>query len=323
MAAEVRCAACGGEIAAGLQFCVHCGARQPASCSSCGTAHVEGAAFCGSCGAAVSAAAPEASAPDAPATSAPPTEAAAAEMTAVPTEAAAAETTAVPTDAGGPAPPATPTEAATPAALSACGQCGEPLREGARFCRKCGAATAPGAVAPAAAAAAGRAAQATAQPQPVSAQAIMDQLTWSSVAAGLGFVIAILSVFFPWVKASAGGLSVDAGPLDDNALFRIGDVLGSNTSSIDGLATLLVAVAGLVALVASLLGRVNAATARSLITGLGGALLALGFVEIQYVSSQPEPAGVSISLGFGLYILVLGGALALASPRVPARRLKG
>ena len=298
MAAEVRCAACGGEIAAGLQFCGLCGARQPPSCASCGTALVEGAAFCGSCGAAVSAAAPEAMAP------------------AAPTEAAAAETTAPLTGAAGPAPPAAP---------AACGQCGEPLREGARFCRKCGASAVPGAVAPAAAvaAAAPQAAQAAALPQPVSAQAIMDQLTWSSAAAGLGFVIALLSVFFPWVKASAGGLSVDAGPMDDNALFRIGDVLGSNTSSIDGLATLLVAAAGLVALVASLLGRVNAATARSLIAGLGGALLALGFVEIQYVSSQPEPAGVSISLGFGLYILVIGGALALASPWVPARRLKG
>ena len=298
MAAEIRCAACGGEIAADLQFCVRCGARQPPSCAGCGTALVEGAAFCGSCGAAVSAAAPEAMAP------------------AAPTEAAAAETTAPLTGAAGPAPPAAP---------AACGQCGEPLREGARFCRKCGAATAPGAVAPggAAAGAAGQAAQATTRPQPVSAQAIMDQLTWSSAAAGLGFVIALLSVFFPWVKASAGGLSVDAGPMDDNALFRIGDVLGSNTSSIDGLATLLVAAAGLVALVASLLGRVNAATARSLIAGLGGALLALGFVEIQYISSQPEPAGVSISLGFGLYILVIGGALALASPWVPARRLKG
>ena len=298
MAAEISCAACGGEIAADLQFCVRCGARQPPSCASCGTALVEGAAFCGSCGAAVSAAAPEAMAP------------------AAPTEAAAAETTAPLTGAAGPAPPAAP---------AACGQCGEPLREGARFCRKCGAATAPGAVAPggAAAGAAGQAAQATTRPQPVSAQAIMDQLTWSSAAAGLGFVIALLSVFFPWVKASAGGLSVDAGPMDDNALFRIGDILGSNTSSIDGLATLLVAAAGLVALVASLLGRVNAATARSLIAGLGGALLALGFVEIQYVSSQPEPPGVSISLGFGLYILVIGGALALASPWVPARRLKG
>jgi len=298
MAAEISCAACGGEIAADLQFCVRCGARQPPSCASCGTALVEGAAFCGSCGAAVSAAAPEAMAP------------------AAPTEAAAAETTAPLTGAAGPAPPAAP---------AACGQCGEPLREGARFCRKCGASAVPGAVAPAAAvaAAAPQAAQAAALPQPVSAQAIMDQLTWSSAAAGLGFVIALLSVFFPWVKASAGGLSVDAGPMDDNALFRIGDVLGSNTSSIDGLATLLVAAAGLVALVASLLGRVNAATARSLIAGLGGALLALGFVEIQYISSQPEPAGVSISLGFGLYILVIGGALALASPWVPARRLKG
>ena len=273
MAAEVRCSACGGEIAAGMQFCGLCGARQPPSCTSCGTALVEGAAFCGSCGATVSAAAPEATPPVAP-----------------------------------PAP-------------SACGQCGEPLREGARFCRKCGAAAVPGAVAPAGARQ--QAAQATAQPQPGSAQAIIDQLTWSSAAAGLGFIIALLSVFFPWVKASAGGLSVDAAPLDDSALFRLGDILGSDTSSVDGLATLLVAGAGLVALVVSLLGRVNAATARSLIAGLGAALLALGFAEIQFVSSRPEPQGVSISLGFGLYILVLGGALALASPWVPARRLKG
>jgi len=282
MAAEIRCPACGGEIAASLQFCGHCGARQPPSCASCGTALVEGAAFCGSCGAPVSAAAPEATPP------VPPTEAAA---------------------------------PATPAAPLACGQCGEPLREGARFCRKCGAAAVPGAPAPSGARQ--QAAQAAAAAQPVSAQAIIDQLTWGSAAAGLGFIIALLSVFFPWVKASAGGFSVDAAPLDDSALFRIGDILGSDTSSVDGLATLLVAGAGLVALVASLLGRVNAATARSLIAGLGAALLALGFVEIQFVSSRPEPEGVSISLGFGLYILAIGGALALASPWVPARRLKG
>ena len=275
MAPDTRCTACGGELAAGSQFCGLCGARQPPACASCGTVLAEGAAFCGSCGATVGAAAPEATPP------------------------------------------------VRPPVPSACGQCGEPLREGARFCRKCGAAAAPGAVAPAAAGAARQAAQATTQPQPVSAQAIMNQLTWSSAAAGLGFIIALLSVFFPWVKASASGFSVDAGPLDDSALFRIGDILGSNTSSIDGLATLLLAGAGLVALVVSLLGRVNAATARSLIAGLGAALLALGFAEIQFVSSRPEPEGVSISLGFGLYILVIGGALALASPWVPARRLKG
>jgi len=46
---------------------------------------------------------------------------------------------------------------------------------------------------------------------------------------------------------------------------------------------------------------------------------ALAAVEMQFVSSRPG----SIGLGFGLYILVLGGALALASPWVPARRLKG
>src|SRR3989304_8569921 len=177
MAAEIRCAACGGEIAADLQFCVRCGARQPPSCASCGTALVEGAAFCGSCGAAVSAAAPEAMAP------------------AAPTEAAAAETTAPLTGAAGPAPPAAP---------AACGQCGEPLREGARFCRKCGAPAVPGAGSPR------RVARAPGAPPPqaVSAPAIIDQLTWSSAAAGLGLIIALISPFLSW--ASAGGISVGA-----------------------------------------------------------------------------------------------------------------
>ena len=271
MPAEARCSACGGELAAGSQFCGLCGARQPPSCSSCGAALPEGAAFCGACGATVGAAAPVAV--------------------------------------------ATPAAAAAPAA---CGQCGAPLREGARFCRKCGAPAVPGAVSPPRAAAAS-----SATPHAASARAIVDQLTWSSAAAGLGFIVALLSVFLPWVKASGGGFSVDVAPLDDAALFRIGDILGSTTSSIDGLATLAVAAAGLVALVVSLLGRVNAATARSLIVGLGAVLLAIGVVELQYINSRPEPEGVSISFGFGLYILVLGGALALASPWVPARPLKG
>ena len=65
------------------------------------------------------------------------------------------------------------------------------------------------------------------------------------------------------------------------------------------------------------------ATAKSLITGAGAALAALAFMEMQYVNSRPEPAGVSISFGFGLYLLAIGGVLAFASPWIPAKRLKG
>ena len=263
MAAQARCSTCGGDLAAGSQFCGLCGARQPSSCARCAMALVEGAVFCGSCGAPVSAAAPAAVTPVAP-----------------------------------PVP-------------SACSQCGEPLREGARFCRKCGAAAVPGAVAPAGARQ--QAAQATAQPQPGSAQAIIDQLTWSSAAAGLGFIIVLLSPFLSW--ASAGGISV--APLDSGARFRLGDILKAD--SIDGFVVILGALAGLVALVAYLLGRLEQPTGRYLVAGVGAGLAALAAIEMQFVSSRPGP----IDIGFGLYILVIGGALALASPWVPARRLKG
>ena len=266
MAAEIRCAACGGEIAAGTQFCGLCGARQPPSCTSCGAALVEGAAFCGSCGATLGAAASEA------------------------------------------APPVAPPAPVVPAA---CGQCGEPLREGARFCRKCGAAAVPGAVAPAGARQ--QAAQAAAQTQPGSAQAIIDQLTWSSAAAGLGFIIALVSSFLSW--ASAGGISV--APLDSGARFRLGDILKAD--SVDGYVVILGALAGLAALVAYLMGRLEQPASRYAVTAVGAGLAALAAIEIQFVSSRPG----SIDIGFGLYILVLGGALAFASSWIPARRLKG
>jgi len=274
MAPETRCSACGGELAAGSQFCGLCGARQPPSCANCGAALPEGAAFCGACGATV-----------------------------------------------GAAPPATPTPA-VPAAAANCSQCGEPLREGARFCRKCGTPSVPGAVPPTSVGVARQASGASA-PQAVSAQAIVDQLTWSSAAAGLGFIIALVSAFLAWAKASAGGASVSVAPLDGDALFRLGDVIGSDPSKVDGFAALILAIAGLAILIASLMGRLPEATGKSLLTGAGAALAALAFMEMQYVNSRPEPQGVSISFGFGLYLLVIGGALAFASSWIPAKRLKG
>jgi len=269
MAPETRCSACGGELAAGSQFCGLCGARQPPSCASCGAALPEGAAFCGACGTTVGAAAP-----------------------------------------------VTPTPAA-PTAAATCSQCGEPLREGARFCRKCGTPAVPGAAPPP------RRASGASAPQAVSAQTIVDQLTWSSAAAGLGFAIAFVSAFLAWAKASAGGASVSVAPLDGDAFFRFGDAMGSDPSKVDGFAALILAIAGLAALIASLTGRVPPATAKSLITGAGAALAALAFMEMQYVNSRPEPQGVSISFGFGLYLLVIGGVLAFASSWIPAKRLKG
>ncbi len=199
--------------------------------------------------------------------------------------------------------------AALPPDAAFCGTCGTPLREGARFCRVCGAAAgAP----PAAQPAGPRPAD---HPRPASAPILTSQLTWNNAAAGVGFLLAFISVFLAW--ASVQGFSVD--PLDDGVRFRIGDII--DTDSIDGYVVILGALAGFAALGASLVGRVAIATGRQTVAGIGGVLAVLAFIEMQYVVSQ-QGLGVS-NIGFGLYVLLIGGLLAAASPWIPERPLTG
>jgi hypothetical protein len=122
-------------------------------------------------------------------------------------------------------------------------------------------------------------------------------------------------VFLAW--ASVQGFSVD--PLDNGVRFRIGDII--DTDSIDGYVVILGALAGFAALGASLFGRLAIATGRQAVAGIGGVLAVLAFIEMQFVVSQ-QGLGVS-NIGFGLYVLLIGGLLAAASPWIPARPLTG
>ncbi len=279
----------------------------PTTCGSCGVAVAPGATFCGSCGAAVvQAPQPEPAPPQS-------VQAACASC-----GAALAPGMAFCGSCGSPAsgaqqqqpvqpPPQAPAQPPpqAPVQPAACASCGAPLNPGARFCRSCGAAS-------------GGAPATGVQPaqrvaQPAAAQNLMSQLTWSSAAAAVGFLIALISPFMAWV--SVGGFSAD--PFDTNARFRIADWM--STDNADGYLVLFVAAGGLAALIAWLLGRLPDATGRSAVMGIGGLLAALGVLEMQFIASQD---GISFSnVGFGLYMLLIGGALAAASPWIPANKL--
>lgn len=145
--------------------------------------------------------------------------------------------------------------------------------------------------------------------------AFADQITWSSAAAGAGFLLALISVFLAWV--SIQGFSVD--PLDSGVRFRLGDIM--DTDSIDGYVVLLGALGGFAGLAGSLFGWFAPPMGRQVVGGVGGALAALAIIEMQFVVSRPF-IGAS-DIGFGLYVLLVGGLLAAASPWIPATPLKG
>jgi hypothetical protein len=130
-----------------------------------------------------------------------------------------------------------------------------------------------------------------------------------------GLSLATVSVFFDW--ATFG--NVGAGPMDDNSRFRLGDWL--STDMIDGYVVLLLGVAGVVLAVVQLRGTLPPALRKyqqSLVPGIGGVLLAIAGLNIEYVTSSP-----GLSIGLGLYLFAAGSALAAASPFVPVRPLTG
>lgn len=122
----------------------------------------------------------------------------------------------------------------------------------------------------------------------------------------LGLGLGAVSVFLDWASIGSFGF----GPMDAHSRFRLGDWLG--TDKIDGYAVLAVAALGLVMAVLQLRPTVPRPW---LLPGLGGLLVVMGVLNIQYVNAE------DVSVGLGLYVLVAGGVLAAVSPLLPDRQL--
>ncbi len=211
-----------------------------------------------------------------------------------------------------------------PAGPPRCPACGAELRPGARFCGTCGSAT--GGPAPAAASAspplapgaAGRSLfggrPAVRQVPPARPARAAKAVGPGNVARGLavaagGFALGLLGTFLDWITTSGAS----AGAFEDNAEYRIGNWLDTNDVPIDGIAVLAISAAGLAAAIGAIAGRLAPGPARTLISILGPALMTLGILQMQYITSEFKGSGYDVDWGIGLWLIVIGGVAAVAS----------
>lgn len=237
--------------------------------------------------------------------------------------------------------PVTPMPPAQPEP-DVCASCGAILKPGARFCGKCGtphaglAAAAPAIAAtvappPAPAPVAGhrdpfgspapapRVPQSRATGVAVARPAAAGKgVTWRDIVLGGGLVAAFLSVFFDWISAG----SVGAGPMDENARFRIGDWLSLDKG--DGYAVMALAVVGVAALVVTRLGRGGGSLApllANLPMAAGSLLTVIALLEYQYITTKSEWEQFGVDVAFGVYVLLAGGIAAAVARFVPDKTI--
>jgi len=143
-------------------------------------------------------------------------------------------------------------------------------------------------------------------------------VAWGLVVAAGGFALGLLGTFLDWITTRGAS----AGAFEDNAEYRIGNWLDNNDIPIDGLAVLAISAAGLAAAIAAIAGRFAPGRARTIISILGPALMTLGILQMQYITSEFRGTGVDVDWGIGLWLIVIGGVAALVSGFIPqgARR---
>jgi zinc-ribbon domain len=136
------------------------------------------------------------------------------------------------------------------------------------------------------------------------------------IMAALGFVVALVGVFLPWVSA----LDEEIAPLDDEFLtenfqyFQIADALDSE-EILDGYIVIGIAGVGLLFLLLEYFVLRRLAIGR-VVAALGGlALGALGVVELLWIRDAFEE--VSYDYEPGVFLVIIGGATAIVGSLIP------
>jgi len=123
----------------------------------------------------------------------------------------------------------------------------------------------------------------------------------------IGGIIAAISVFLAWITGSAGGFSVSMSGWD---------LLRASISDVPYVAVVLVG--GILALLGGLGMWATKMKAVGYLLPIGGILALVGgiwgFAKVtEAIGATGIPAGVSVSVGYGIYLGIVGGVLALVS----------
>ncbi len=135
-----------------------------------------------------------------------------------------------------------------------------------------------------------------------------------SLAIVAGFMSALIGSFTAWVAAPGQAPTA----FDEQTAYRVNDWLDVTDFPTDGLLVLGAAVAGLVVFEMGRRGRMARATVGTAILALGVFLLVVGVLEVHFIMTfDTGEEAASLDPGQGLYFVVLGAALVVASRWLP------
>ncbi len=134
---------------------------------------------------------------------------------------------------------------------------------------------------------------------------------------GAGFVLAIVATLLPWVSVPKDEGSHYVNGWYPTAPFQIDDWLSNrHTGRADAVVLTLLCVLGL-ALVTALLANRRSVVLAFIAAGLGAIIALLGVFEVHYIGLR---TGGGEGTGFGIWLLIAGGVVALAGTLIEGLR---
>lgn len=129
------------------------------------------------------------------------------------------------------------------------------------------------------------------------------------IAALAGFGAAIVATLFAWLRVSSGFRSEAVNGWNSEAQYRVADWL-SLDAPIDALLVIVIAGLGIYLLLGRVLGS-NVPALPYVVAACGLALAIIGVLNWIYIDSEGNRVvNPDLSVGFGVYLLIIGGAVA-------------
>lgn len=144
----------------------------------------------------------------------------------------------------------------------------------------------------------------------------MEGLHFAALA---GFVVAVLGSFLAWLRVSGNNRSETVNAWSSDAQFRFADWF-SIDAPLDALLILVLAGAGAYLLFGRVLGS-NVSSVPFGVAAAGFGIALIGILNWIFIDSESSRVvNPDLDVGFGVYLVVLGGAAAAVSGFIDAQR---